>query len=33
MARKKLWHTMTNIDALNSKHTKTFGVTKNYGLP
>jgi hypothetical protein len=24
---------MTNIGAINSKHTKTYGVTKNYGLP
>jgi hypothetical protein len=22
-----------NIGAINSKHTKTYGVTKNYGLP
>jgi hypothetical protein len=28
MAHKKLWHAMTNIDAINSKHTKTYGVTK-----
>jgi hypothetical protein len=24
---------MTNIGAINSKHTKTYGVTKNHGLP
>jgi hypothetical protein len=30
---KKLWHAMTNIGAINSKHTKNFDVTKNYGLP
>jgi len=30
---KKLWHAMTNIVAINSKHTKTYGVTKNHGLP
>jgi hypothetical protein len=29
MAHKKLWHAMTIIDAINSKHTKTYGVTKN----
>jgi hypothetical protein len=33
MAHKKLWYVMTNIGAINSKHTKTYGVTKNYGLP
>jgi len=27
------WHAMTNIGAINSKHTKTYGVTKNHGLP
>jgi hypothetical protein len=32
MAHKKLWHAMTNIDAINSKHIKTYGVTKNHGL-
>jgi hypothetical protein len=26
-------HAMTNIGAINSKHTKTHGVTKIYGLP
>jgi hypothetical protein len=30
---KKKWHAMTNIGAINSKHTKTYGVTKNHGLP
>jgi hypothetical protein len=30
---KKLWHAMTNIGAINSRHTKTYGVTKNHGLP
>jgi hypothetical protein len=24
---------MTNIGAINSKHTKTYGITKNHGLP
>jgi hypothetical protein len=33
MAHKKLWHAMTNIDAINSKCTKTYGVTKNPKLP
>jgi hypothetical protein len=33
MAHKKLWHAMTNIGTINLKHTKTYGVTKNYGLP
>jgi hypothetical protein len=28
MAHKKLWHVMTNIGAINSKHTKTRGVKK-----
>ncbi len=28
MAHKKLWHAMTNIGAINSRHTKTYGVTK-----
>jgi hypothetical protein len=32
MAHKKLWHTMTNISAINSRHTKIYGVTKNHGL-
>ncbi len=26
-------HAMINIGALNSKHTKTYGVTKSHGLP
>ncbi len=30
---KKLRHFMTNIGAINSKFTKTYGVTKNHGLP
>jgi hypothetical protein len=29
----KKWYAMTNIGAINSKHTKTYGVTKNHGLP
>jgi hypothetical protein len=29
----KIWHAMTNIGAINSKHTKIYGVTKNHGLP
>jgi hypothetical protein len=33
MAHKKLWYAMTNIGAINSKHTKIYGVTKNHGLP
>jgi hypothetical protein len=33
MAHKKLCHAMTNIGAINSRHTKTYGVTKNHGLP
>jgi hypothetical protein len=33
MAHTKLQHAMANIDAINSKHTKTYGVTKNHGLP
>jgi hypothetical protein len=28
-----LWHAMTNIGAINSRHTKTYGVTKIHGLP
>jgi hypothetical protein len=30
---KILWHAMTNIGAINSKHTKNYGVTKYHGLP
>jgi len=30
---KKKWHAMTNIGAINSKHTKTYDITKNHGLP
>jgi hypothetical protein len=33
MAHKKLWLAMTNIGAINSRHTKTYVVTKNHGLP
>jgi len=33
MAHKKIWHAMTNIGAINSKHTKPCGVTKNHWLP
>jgi hypothetical protein len=33
MAHKKLWHAITNIGAIYSKHTKTYGVTKNHRLP
>jgi len=32
-AHKTLWHDMTNINAINSRHAKNFGVTKNHGLP
>jgi hypothetical protein len=32
MAHEKLRHAMTNIGAINSKHTKTYGVIKNHGL-
>jgi hypothetical protein len=28
MAHTKIWHFMTNIGAINSRHTKTYGVTK-----
>jgi hypothetical protein len=31
--RKNLWHAMTNIGAINSKHIKIYDVTKNHGLP
>jgi hypothetical protein len=27
MAHKKLWHAMTNIGVINSRHTKPYGVT------
>jgi hypothetical protein len=30
MAHEKLWHAMTNIGAINSRQTKTYGVTKNH---
>jgi hypothetical protein len=33
MAHKKLWHAMTNISAIYSRHTKIYGVTKNHGFP
>jgi hypothetical protein len=33
MASKNKWHAMTNICAINSRHTKTYGVIKNHGLP
>jgi hypothetical protein len=33
MAHKKLWHAMTNIGVINSKHTKTYVVTKYHTLP
>jgi hypothetical protein len=33
MAHKKLWHAMTNIGVINSRHKKTYGVTKYHGLP
>jgi hypothetical protein len=29
---QKKWHAMTNIGAINSKHTKNYGVTINHGL-
>jgi hypothetical protein len=32
MAHKKLWHAMTNICVINSRHTKAYGVTKNHGF-
>jgi hypothetical protein len=32
MAHKNLWHAMTNIGAINSKHKKSYGVIKNHGL-
>jgi hypothetical protein len=32
MAHKKMWHAMTNIGAINSRHT-IYGVTRNHGLP
>jgi hypothetical protein len=32
MAHKKLWHAMTHNGAINSKHRKTYGVTKNHVL-
>jgi hypothetical protein len=33
MAQKKKLHVMTNIGAINSKHSKTYGVAKYHGLP
>jgi hypothetical protein len=33
MAHKKLWRAMTNIGAINSRNTKTYGVTEKHGLP
>jgi hypothetical protein len=33
MTHKKIWHAITNIGDINSKDTKTYGVTKNHGLP
>jgi hypothetical protein len=34
MAHKKIMgHAMTNIGAINSRHIKTYGITKNHGLP
>jgi hypothetical protein len=33
MAHKKLWHAMTNIGVINSRHTKAYVVIKNHGLP
>jgi hypothetical protein len=32
MAYKNILHVMTNIGAINARHTKTYGVTKNHGL-
>ncbi len=29
---QKIWHAMTNIGAINSKHTKTYVVAKNHRL-
>jgi hypothetical protein len=28
LAHKKIWHAMTNIGAINSRHTKIYDVTK-----
>jgi hypothetical protein len=33
MAHKKLWHAMTNIGVINSRHIKAYVVIKNHGLP
>jgi hypothetical protein len=33
MAHKEIWYAMTNIGAINSRHTKIYGITKNHGLP
>jgi len=33
MAHKTLWHAITNIGAINSKHIKPYDVTRNHGLP
>jgi hypothetical protein len=33
MAHKKLWYAMTNIGAIDLRHTRTYGITKNHGLP
>jgi len=33
IAHKKLLHAMVNTGAINSRHKKTYGVTKNHGLP
>jgi hypothetical protein len=32
MAHKELWHAMTNTSAINSRHKKIYGVTKNHGF-
>jgi hypothetical protein len=31
--KKIKWHAMTNNGGIKSRHTKTYGVTKNHGLP
>jgi len=33
MAHKKIRHAMTNIGAINSKHTKIYDVTKKSWIP
>jgi hypothetical protein len=33
MEHNTLWHAMINIGAINSSHTKSYGVAENHGLP